>query len=114
MWHAPVLLLLRAILEARTWGRVCRFAASVHVVERFTPDTKAFALTREYVVEDPVYLAAADTGSDVVLLSDTPFEKQPCAELTFEFTQPGKLIRFCSAHWGTHESHGSFSRNLVL
>jgi hypothetical protein len=24
-----------------------------------------------------------------VLLSDTPFEKQPCSELTFEFTNSG-------------------------
>ena len=40
-------------------------------------------------VEDPVYLTAPYTGQDTVLLSDTPFEKQRCAELTFEFTQPG-------------------------
>jgi hypothetical protein len=24
-----------------------------------------------------------------VLLSEVPFEKQPCQELTFEFTRPG-------------------------
>jgi len=28
-------------------------------------------------------LAAPYTGQDVVLLSDMPFEKQPCSELTF-------------------------------
>jgi hypothetical protein len=36
-----------------------------------------------------VYLAAPYTGQDVVLLSETPVEKQPCAELTVEFTRPG-------------------------
>jgi hypothetical protein len=46
-------------------------------------------LKRAYVVEDPVYLAAPYVGTDTVLLSDTPFERQPCAELTFEFTQRG-------------------------
>ena len=61
----------------------------LHIVERFTLDPKSFALKREYTVEDPVYLAAPYTGQDTVLLSDTPFEKQRCEELTFEFTQPG-------------------------
>ncbi len=61
----------------------------LHIVERFTLDPKTFSLKREYTVEDPVYLAAPYTGQDTVLLSDTPFERQPCEELTFEFTQPG-------------------------
>ncbi|HVY66108.1 MAG TPA: DUF6152 family protein [Gammaproteobacteria bacterium] len=61
----------------------------LHVVERFTFDPKTFSLKREYTVEDPVYLAAPYTGQDTVLLSDTPFEKQRCSELTYEFTQPG-------------------------
>ncbi len=66
-----------------------RNSDKLHVVERFTLDPKTFALKREYTVEDPVYLATPYTGQDTVLLSDTPFEKQRCAELTFEFTQPG-------------------------
>jgi hypothetical protein len=61
----------------------------LHIVERFTLDTQTFALKREYTAEDPVYLAAPYKGSDTVLLSDTPFEKQPCSELTFEFTNSG-------------------------
>jgi hypothetical protein len=66
-----------------------RNSRQLHVVERFTLDPQTFALKREYTAEDPVYLAAAYTGQDVVLLSETPFEKQPCTELTFEFTRPG-------------------------
>ena len=66
-----------------------RNSPQLHVVERFTLDPTTFALKREYTAEDPVYLAAPYTGQDTVLLSEVPFEKQPCAELTFEFTQPG-------------------------
>ena len=66
-----------------------RNSPQLHVVERFTLDPKTFALKREYTAEDPVYLAAPYTGRDTVLLSEVPFEKQPCSELTFEFTQPG-------------------------
>jgi hypothetical protein len=61
----------------------------MHVVERYTLDPATFRLSRSYTVEDPVYLAAPYTGQDVVLLSEVPFEKQRCSELTFEFTQPG-------------------------
>jgi hypothetical protein len=64
-------------------------SGKLHIVERFTLDPKTFSLKREYTVEDPVYLSAPYTGQDIVLLSDTPFEKQQCEELTFEFTQPG-------------------------
>ena len=46
-------------------------------------------MNREYTAEDPMYVAAPCTGQDTVLLSDTPFEKQRCTELAFEFTQPG-------------------------
>ncbi|HZF30117.1 MAG TPA: DUF6152 family protein [Gammaproteobacteria bacterium] len=66
-----------------------RNSDKLHVVERLTLDPKTFALKREYTAEDPVYLAAPYKGSDVVLLSDTPFEKHPCQELTYEFTKGG-------------------------
>jgi hypothetical protein len=66
-----------------------RSSDQLHVVERFTLDPKTFALKREYTAEDPVYLAAPYKGSDTVLLSETPFEKHPCEELTYEFTQGG-------------------------
>jgi len=66
-----------------------RNSEQLHVVERFTLDTNTFALKREYTAEDPVYLAAPYKGSDIVLLSDTPFEKQRCSELTYEFANGG-------------------------
>ncbi len=66
-----------------------RNSGELHVVERFTLDIDNFSLQRQYVAEDPVYLAAPYTGQDVVFLSDTPFERQRCEELTYEFMQPG-------------------------
>lgn len=66
-----------------------RNSDKLHVVERFTLNAATLALKREYTVEDPVYLAAPYSGSDTVLLSDTPFERHPCEELTYEFTQQG-------------------------
>jgi hypothetical protein len=62
-----------------------RNSDQLHVVERFTLDPATFALRRDYTAEDPVYLAAPYTGSDTVLLAETPFEKHPCEELTYEF-----------------------------
>jgi hypothetical protein len=64
-----------------------RNSEQLHIVERFTLDTEKFALKREYTAEDPVYLAEPYKGSDTVLLSETPFERHPCEELTFEFEQ---------------------------
>jgi Family of unknown function (DUF6152) len=66
-----------------------RSSDKLHIAERFTLDPKTFSLKRQYTVEDPMYLAAPYKGQDTVLLSDTPFEKQQCEELTFEFAQPG-------------------------
>lgn len=64
-----------------------RNSADLHIVERFTLDTDEITLTREYTATDPVYLAEPYTGQDIVLLSETPFERHPCEELTFEFIE---------------------------
>jgi hypothetical protein len=63
-----------------------RSSDQLHIVERFTLDPTAFALKRDWTVEDPVYLATPYTGTDTVFLSETPFEKLRCEELAFEFT----------------------------
>ena len=64
-----------------------RSSEQMHIVERFTLDTEKMALTREYSVTDPVYLAAPYASYDVMYLSDVPFEEQPCNEMTPEFQQ---------------------------
>ncbi len=62
-----------------------RNSDKLHVVERFTLNPKDGSITRTYTAEDPVYLAKPYTGSDTVYLSETPFERHPCKELTYEF-----------------------------
>jgi hypothetical protein len=88
-WDGDTLVVDTVGIAAGVLSPPTRNSDKVHVVERFTLDPKTFALKREYTVEDPVYLAAPYSGSDTVLLSDTPFEKQRCEELTYEFTNGG-------------------------
>jgi hypothetical protein len=57
----------------------------LHVVERYTLDTATWSLTRDYVAEDPDYFVSPYRGRDIVLLSEVPYEKHDCAELTYEF-----------------------------
>ena len=58
-----------------------------HIIERYTLDPDTFALTREYEATDPVYFTEF-VGSDVAYLSNTPFERHRCEELTPEFSAP--------------------------
>ncbi|MEX2367149.1 MAG: DUF6152 family protein [Pseudohongiellaceae bacterium] len=62
-----------------------RSSEQMHIVERFSLDTETMALKREYSVSDPVYLAAPLESYDVMFLSDVPFERQTCQEMTPEF-----------------------------
>ena len=64
-----------------------RNSTRLHVEERYTLDTTTMALVRNYRAEDPVYLAQPWIGRDTVLLSEVPFEKQVCKEMTPEFQQ---------------------------
>ncbi len=45
----------------------------LHIVERFSLDTEAMALTREYVAVDPLYLVGEYADDDTVLISDLPY-----------------------------------------
>jgi hypothetical protein len=62
-----------------------RSSEQMHIVERFTFDPKDTSLRRDYSVTDPVYLAAPYESYDVMHLSDVPFQKQPCKDMTPEF-----------------------------
>jgi len=59
----------------------------MYIIERFTIDTDNWALRRDYTISDPVYLAEPWSGTDIVYLSDVPFENHGCLELTPEFTE---------------------------
>ena len=56
----------------------------LHVVERFTLDTKTFALKRDYVADDAAYFVDQYAGSDIVLLADAPFAPDRCQDLTYK------------------------------
>jgi Family of unknown function (DUF6152) len=62
-----------------------RSSEQMHIVERFTFDPQKFSLRRDYSVTDPVYLAAPYESYDIMYLSDVPFQKQPCKDMTPEF-----------------------------
>jgi hypothetical protein len=55
----------------------------LHVVERFSLDSKTSALTRSYAAEDPVYLKGKYTGSDILYPADAPYNPGKCQELNF-------------------------------
>lgn len=57
----------------------------LHIIERFTFDPQKFSLRRDYSVTDPVYLAAPYESYDIMYLSEVPFQKQPCKDMTPEF-----------------------------
>jgi hypothetical protein len=59
----------------------------MHIVERFTFDPQKFSLRRDYSVTDPVHLAAPYESYDIMYLSDVPFQKQTCKDMTPEFQQ---------------------------
>jgi hypothetical protein len=88
-WEGDTLVVDTVGFAAGVLAPPTRNSDQLHVVERFTLDPKTFALKREYTAEDPVYLTAPYASADIVLLSDTPFEKQPCQELTYEFANGG-------------------------
>jgi hypothetical protein len=53
-------------------GRVPH-SAELHIVERFSFDSAAGALRREYVAEDPLYFEGPYRGADTMLISNLPF-----------------------------------------
>jgi uncharacterized protein DUF6152 len=64
-----------------------RSSEKMRIVERFTFDPQKFSLRRDYSVTDPVYLAAPYDSYDIMDLSDVPYQKQPCKDMTPEFQQ---------------------------
>jgi hypothetical protein len=85
-WEGDTLVVDTVGFEPGVIAPPTRNSDQLHVVERFTLDPEKMEITREYTAEDPVYLAAPYEGSDVVLLSEIPWQAQPCEELTYEFS----------------------------
>ena len=56
----------------------------LHVVERFSLDPGGRSLTRSWVAEDALYFEGQYTGRDVVYISDVPYQKTPCEDLSYK------------------------------
>jgi hypothetical protein len=56
----------------------------LHVVERFSLNPDGRALTRRWMAEDQSYFEGQYTGSDVVYVSDVPFQPTPCEDLSYK------------------------------
>jgi hypothetical protein len=85
-WEGDVLVVdtvgfLPGILNAD--GRVPH-SDQLHIVERFTLDTEAGALRREYVATDPLYFEGEFRGGDSMYLSELPYHgTTECEERTY-------------------------------
>jgi hypothetical protein len=85
-WEGDVLVVdtvgfLPGILNAD--GRVPH-SDQLHVVERFTLDTDAGALRREYVATDPLYFEGEFRGADSMFVSELPFHgTTECEDRTY-------------------------------
>ncbi len=84
-WEGDTLVVDTVGFTAGVLSPPTRNSEQMHIVERFTLDTKKMALKRAYTVTDPVYLAAPYESYDVMYLSDVPFQKQACKDMTPEF-----------------------------
>jgi hypothetical protein len=86
-WEGNTLIVDTVGFAAGVLSPPTRSSEKMHIVERFTFDPQKFSLRRDYSVTDPVYLAAPYESYDVMYLSDVPFSKQPCKDMTPEFQQ---------------------------
>jgi hypothetical protein len=86
-WEGNTLVVDTVGFAAGVLSPPTRSSEQMHIVERFTFDPGKFSLRRDYSVTDPVYLAAPYESHDIMYLSDVPFQKQPCKDMTPEFQQ---------------------------
>jgi hypothetical protein len=86
-WEGNTLVVDTVGFAAGVLSPPTRNSEQMHIVERFTFDPQKVSLRRDFAVTDPVYLAAPYESYDVMYLSDVPFQKQPCKDMTPEFQQ---------------------------
>ncbi len=85
-WEDDVLIVdtigfLPGILNAD--GRVPH-SGELRIVERFSLDTEAGALRREYVASDPLYLEGEFRGADTMYVSELPYRgTTECEDRTY-------------------------------
>ena len=90
-----------------------RNSDALHVVERFTLDTKTMQLTREYEADDVMYLKGVYKGRDVVGIADrdertagaaaSSASQTPCTTCRFVRSFPPPMLYFSpgTPRWST-------------
>ena len=71
----------------------------MHVVERFSLDPERRALTRTWVAVDPGYFEGEYAGSDVVYVSDVPYQPIPCEDLSYRSSSRNGSMK-AAVVWG--------------
>ncbi len=82
-WESDVLVVDTVGFLPGVLNAPVRHSDQLHVVERFTFDSKTMKLTRSYVAEDPVNLKGQYTGQDVIQPADQPYTTDNCKEQAF-------------------------------
>jgi len=88
-WDGDTLVVDTVGFEPGSLAGSVSHSGQLHVVERFTLDTKTLALRREYVANDPLYFVNEYVSGDTVLPADAPFAVDACKELAYEY-QPSR------------------------
>lgn len=86
-WEGNTLVVDTIGFEPGVLSPPTRSSDRMRVVERFTFDPQKLTLRRDYSVTDPVYLAAPYESFDIMYLSEVPYQKVPCKDMTPEFQQ---------------------------
>lgn len=86
-WEGNTLVVETVGFAAGVLSPPTRNSEQMKITERFTFDSQKVSLRRDWSVTDPVYLASPYESYDVMYLSDVPFQKQPCKDMTPEFQQ---------------------------
>lgn len=84
-WQDDVLVVDTVGFEPGLLAAPVKHSDRLHVVERYTLLQDPLRLHRSYVATDPVYFTDEYAGEDTLLLSDVPYQKVGCDELTYEF-----------------------------
>jgi hypothetical protein len=81
-WENDVLVVDTVGFLPGTLARTTPNSSQLHVVERFSLDPEAVTLKREFTAEDPLYFTETYTGSETMIVSNVPYDPEPCEDLT--------------------------------
>ena len=81
-WDNDVLVVDTVGFLPGTLTRTTPHSERLHVIERFSLDANAMTLRREYWAEDLLYYTEAYTGSETLMVSNVPYDPEPCVDLT--------------------------------